>query len=277
MVAPGGEVSAGLVGRLEEGVSGPGAGAWLREQRLARGWAKAEMARQLHAALSARTSRVPGVKSITRSIDGWEEGSRYPRDRWRAVICAVLGIAFEDFPAPFAAGISPVVTAGHDAGDVDGDDPSQWAQIARALLEQIASGQLKPGARMPRITDIACETGVSRPTARRAYTYLKDQGAICYRPGTGYCVSGARPDDVVQHDDVPGAGDGRFLDALRLVWGAEYGIGIADGVWRAWRLDGTGELITAPGPGELNAAIREDWMMRAVMALTLAVEQVGAR
>jgi hypothetical protein len=90
---------AGPVDSPEAGVGSPAAGAWLQEQRLAQGWAKAEMARQLHAAMSARASRVPSVKSIACSIGGWEEGRRYPRDRWRAVICEVLGIAFEDFPA----------------------------------------------------------------------------------------------------------------------------------------------------------------------------------
>jgi S-adenosyl methyltransferase len=52
-----------------------------------------------------RWRRVAGataaVKSITRSLGGWEGGGRYPHDRWAAAICQVLGVAFEDFPSPF--------------------------------------------------------------------------------------------------------------------------------------------------------------------------------
>jgi DNA-binding transcriptional regulator YhcF (GntR family) len=240
-----------------EGV--PGFGVWLREQRLVRGWAKPEMARRLHAAMKARASTAPTVTSLTRSIDGWEQGARYPQDRWQAVICEVLGIAPEDFPK-HGTGTPPNGTAG-----LDPDDPSPWAKVARTLLKQIRSGELKPGAQMPSIGDTAHKAGVSAPTARRAYSYLKIQGILRYRPGTGYHVSDAQQEDKQQEN--ADAGDDQTLRALRLAWGAEYGIEIHSPTWRAWRLDHTGEPITAPGPAELNAAIRADYVQWAVLPL----------
>lgn len=80
--------TAGMPG---SGAPGDGVGAWLRERRLARGWSKAEFARRLHAAMSTRGETAPSVASFIRSIAGWERDGKYPRDRWRAVICEVLG------------------------------------------------------------------------------------------------------------------------------------------------------------------------------------------
>jgi hypothetical protein len=61
---------------------------------------------------------------------------------------------------------------------------------------------------------------------------------------------------------VSGAGPDRAADALRQAWGQEYDIGFADGAWRAYRLDGGGNLLTGPTPDELATAIRADWAAR---------------
>ncbi len=179
-------------------MNSPGPGAWLREQRLARGWGKAEMARRLHAAMRTRSGTAPTVKSITRSIGGWEGGGRYPHDRWAAVICQVLGVAFEDFPSPSGSSPPPAVTA-----SVGGDDPRPWMLVAHTLLERIGTGELRPGDRMPLVAAIGDAAGVSMPTVRLAYAYLEGRGAIRYRPGTGYHVSGG-PSGGARQGDVPG-------------------------------------------------------------------------
>ena len=179
-------------------MSSQGSGAWLREQRLARGWGKAEMARRLHTAMRARSGTAPAVKSITRSLGGWESGGRYPHDRWAAVICQVLGVAFEDFPAPLGSGAALTVTA-----DLDADDPRPWMRVACTLLQRIGPGELRSGDRIPRAADLGREAGVSVPTVRLAYAYLEGRGVIRYRPGTGYHVSSGQPDGVPQ-GGVPG-------------------------------------------------------------------------
>jgi hypothetical protein len=51
----------------------------------------------------------------------------------------------------------------------------------------------------------------------------------------------------------------RAAEALRMAWGADYDIGIADDAWRAARLDGAGDLLTGAVPDEVAAAIRADW------------------
>ena len=45
---------------------------------------------------------------------------------------------------------------------------------------------------------------------------------------------------------------------LRQRWGRDYDTGLAAGQWHAMRLDGTGELISAATPDELDVMIEED-------------------
>ncbi len=144
------------------------------------------------------------------------------------------------------------------------DDTRGWVRVARTLLERIGPGKLQPGDPMPCAAEVARESGVSVPTARRGYTYLKALGIICYRAGIGYRVSDDRAYNAHQ-EDVRSADD-RLLDALRLAWGTEYEISIVGGTWRGWRLVGRGIPILAPGPYELNAAIREDHLRRLVLS-----------
>jgi hypothetical protein len=46
--------------------------------------------------------------------------------------------------------------------------------------------------------------------------------------------------------------------ALHHAWGARWDTGYAGGQWHAMRLDGTGELISAATPDELDAMIKAD-------------------
>ncbi|HZR54756.1 MAG TPA: transcriptional regulator [Streptosporangiaceae bacterium] len=172
------------------------AGRWLLKQRLARGWSKAEMARRMHAVASVSGGKVPGVSSIVRSLGGWELGGRYPRDRWRAVLCQVLGIRLEDVPAAPGSAVLPAT-----AGDLKSDDPRTWVQVALMLVARIDTGKLKPGDSLPRPADVAGQEGVSAPTVRKAYRYLRAIEVAGYWPGAGYYVSGKRPDGP-RHDSA---------------------------------------------------------------------------
>lgn len=51
-------------------------------------------------------------------------------------------------------------------------------QIANALREQITSGELAKGQRLPSITTLMQETGAARNTVRRAMAILQDEGLV---------------------------------------------------------------------------------------------------
>jgi DNA-binding transcriptional regulator YhcF (GntR family) len=167
------------------------AGMWLLEQRLARGWTKAEMARRMHPAVSVSDSKVPRVSSIVRGLGGWERGEHYPRDSWRAVLCQVLGVKPADFPAAPGPAAMPATV-----GDLDADDPRPWVQVALMLAARIDAEKLNPGDPMPRPGEVAGQACVSVPTARKAYRYLRAMEVVCYRPGAGYYVSGQPHDSA---------------------------------------------------------------------------------
>ncbi|MFG1298181.1 phosphonate metabolism transcriptional regulator PhnF [Xanthobacter sp. V3C-3] len=63
-----------------------------------------------------------------------------------------------------------------------------WRQIAGRLEEQILSGALKPGARLPVEAELAEAFGVNRHTLRRALGHLAEQGLIEATAGRGTFV-----------------------------------------------------------------------------------------
>lgn len=69
-----------------------------------------------------------------------------------------------------------------------------YQRIANKLREQIESGELAPGARLPSLADIAKAEGVSDRTAYEATRVLQSEGLILTRAGTQAIV---REDTVV--------------------------------------------------------------------------------
>ena len=55
--------------------------------------------------------------------------------------------------------------------------------IVYVLVEKIRSGELKPGDRVPSVTELVETYDVSRSTARRALAKLKDMGMTDTVPG----------------------------------------------------------------------------------------------
>lgn len=53
-------------------------------------------------------------------------------------------------------------------------------------------------------------------------------------------------------------GDGEEISAIRRTW-PEYDIEWSRGAWHAYRIDGTGEPVTARTADTLGAAISADW------------------
>ena len=67
-----------------------------------------------------------------------------------------------------------------------------YHQIQRRLLEQIQSGELKPGKPLPSIQQIAALMGVSQMTVRQAVRALIELGVIYSRQGKGTFISGIK-------------------------------------------------------------------------------------
>lgn len=85
-----------------------------------------------------------------------------------------------------------------------GNGAPAYRRIATELWEQIQSGELAPGERMPNEGDLAARFGVTRLTLRQAVIELQRLGAVEIRRGVGTFVM-APPDLVEIVASVPRA------------------------------------------------------------------------
>jgi DNA-binding transcriptional regulator YhcF (GntR family) len=129
--------------------------------------------------------------------------------------------------------------------DRDGGLPL-YRQVADALRYRIATGELKPGARLPSLRRAAELWGVNMHTVRRAYAELDAQGVVAMRAKANAVVQ--RPGALGEDDSaavVAGGTVAEFLAAVlregRLRWGLE-----PDDLAR--RLAETGLALSAGGP-----------------------------
>jgi DNA-binding GntR family transcriptional regulator len=60
-----------------------------------------------------------------------------------------------------------------------------YYQVSTQLQEMVESGRLPVGSRLENEVDLADQLGVSRPTLRRAISYLVEQGLLVRRRGIG--------------------------------------------------------------------------------------------
>jgi GntR family transcriptional regulator len=67
-------------------------------------------------------------------------------------------------------------------------DPRLYMRLAAHVREQIMSGALISGDRLPSIGALCGEHGTSRRTAGRAMRLLEDEGWLIRVPGLGYFV-----------------------------------------------------------------------------------------
>lgn len=67
----------------------------------------------------------------------------------------------------------------------------RYLEIAARLRRDFASGRWQPGARLPPITALALEFGVTPVTAREAIKLIESQGMVECRRGSGTYVSAA--------------------------------------------------------------------------------------
>ncbi|MFH1554678.1 MAG: GntR family transcriptional regulator, partial [Pseudomonadota bacterium] len=69
--------------------------------------------------------------------------------------------------------------------DIIGRGPSLADTLAQRLREEISSGRLRPGERLPTEQQLAGTYGVSRPIVREAVGRLKHDGLVLTRQGAG--------------------------------------------------------------------------------------------
>ena len=67
-------------------------------------------------------------------------------------------------------------------------DPRAYVRLAAFIRDQIASGTLPPGGRLPSIAVLRREHGHSRQTVGKAMRILESEGLIHPVPGLGYFV-----------------------------------------------------------------------------------------
>jgi len=73
---------------------------------------------------------------------------------------------------------------------LDRDQPEfLYRRVATALMEQISSGELTPGAKLPSMRELEGLFGVSSIVVRRALAELKHQGRVFSVPGKGTFVA----------------------------------------------------------------------------------------
>jgi transcriptional regulator with XRE-family HTH domain len=97
--------------------------AWLRAQRLARGWSVAEMGRQLgRASKTSGDHTVPSAAILASYVRRWEQGKIDPTERYRLHYCTALALDPSQFgpqdpPAPVngAASATSASTDGSSA------------------------------------------------------------------------------------------------------------------------------------------------------------------
>ncbi|WP_226350988.1 GntR family transcriptional regulator [Pseudonocardia sp. ICBG601] len=111
--------------------------------------------------------------------------------------------------------------------DVTSDRPV-FAQIADTLREQIRSGVLAPGAKLPSEPDLVAQFKVNRNTARRALAELQQEGLIDSKRGIGSFVREVAPVLALRNDrfsrSARAAGKGALAaeaEALGLTWQSE--------------------------------------------------------
>lgn len=81
---------------------------------------------------------------------------------------------------------------------VDRADPTDlYEQVAGEIRRAIATGEAKPGERLPPAKDLAAVLDVNTNTVLRALRQLRDEGLLEFRRGRGITVTGTQQQSAV--------------------------------------------------------------------------------
>ena len=83
--------------------------------------------------------------------------------------------------------------------------PYKYRQVIDLIAENIESGTLRPGDRLPSLRRMGERVGVSVPTVRQAYVELERLRRVEARPKSGYYVRHVKRNDLVDPTGDPGA------------------------------------------------------------------------
>lgn len=100
-----------------------------------------------------------------------------------------------------------------------------YRRLATLLRDQIASGALRPGQRVPTEKDLMAEHGLSRDTVRKALALLRQDGLIVVRHGYPTRVRGDAAPELVR------VKRGSRVYARRASAAEARRLGVESGVW----------------------------------------------
>ncbi len=94
-----------------------------------------------------------------------------------------------------------------------------YLQIADNVCDNVLSGTLPPGSRIPSVREYAADIEVNANTVMRAYDYLASRDIIYNKRGIGYFISPDAPQTVRQtrRDELLGSEINTLFNRLRLL------------------------------------------------------------
>ncbi|MFK8847995.1 GntR family transcriptional regulator [Streptomyces sp. Ac-502] len=76
----------------------------------------------------------------------------------------------------------------------------RWRQVARIIRQRIEDGTYQPGTRVPSVTEMLDEFGISTSTGQKVHRGLRAEGLIYTEPGMGSFVSKDLPKKQAAED-----------------------------------------------------------------------------
>ena len=89
-----------------------------------------------------------------------------------------------------------------------------WLQIAIRIKQQIVTGELPPGSKMPGGRDLAMQYGINPNTAARIYQELEREGLCATQRGLGTFVTESRETIETLREEMACQAVSRFLSDL---------------------------------------------------------------
>jgi GntR family transcriptional regulator / MocR family aminotransferase len=133
-------------------------------------------------------------------------------------------------------------------------------QVARALVEAIASGQVHDGDRLPSTRTLAATFGLARTAVVGAYEELTAAGFLVARPGGAtYVEQGAAAAARAGAFGVGNGGMSRDSGASGIVRAGTFGVAEAPPVWSHPAGDGQVVYDLRPGLADAGLIAERDW------------------